>query len=90
MMVSEREEELKAKIAKLRGATAKGDTYERVVGAGAELTEKMKESKEEFGGEREKAAQVCVAREAWLSGMSGTKHVAECSRMHYSVLQMVL
>lgn len=37
-MVSEREEELKDKIAKLRGAASKGETYERVVGRGSDLT----------------------------------------------------
>lgn len=36
-MVSDREQELKDKIAKLRGAASKGDTYERVIGKGSEL-----------------------------------------------------
>lgn len=59
MMMSEREKELKAKIAKLRGATAKGDTYENVVGKGAELTEKMARSKGEFDSEDDRERQVC-------------------------------
>lgn len=58
MMVSEREEELKAKISKLRGAAAKGDSYERVVGKGEDLTKKMEKSKGEFEGNIEKAQQV--------------------------------
>lgn len=58
MMVSEREEELKAKIARLRGAASKGDTYEQVVGKGADLTEKMSKSKGEFDGDLERAQQV--------------------------------
>lgn len=58
MMVSEREEELKSKIAKLRGAAAKGDSYERVVGKGEDLTKKMEKSKGEFEGSIEKAQQV--------------------------------
>lgn len=61
-MVSEREEELKAKIAKLRGAASKGDSYERVVGKGSELTKKMENSKDEFEGSVAKAEQVCVFR----------------------------
>ncbi|CAN0522603.1 unnamed protein product, partial [Ectocarpus sp. 12 AP-2014] len=47
-MVSDREQELKDKIAKLRGAASKGDTYERVVGKGSELKDKMEKSKGEF------------------------------------------
>lgn len=47
-MVSEREEELKDKIAKLRGAASKGESYERVVGDGKDLTEKMDKSKGAF------------------------------------------
>lgn len=57
MMVSEREEELKAKISKLRGAAAKGDSYERVVGKGKDLTKKMEKTKGEFEGSIEKAQQ---------------------------------
>eukprot|EP00752_Nemacystus_decipiens_P010614 g9452.t1 len=49
-MVSEREEELKDKIAKLRGAASKGESYERVVGDGKDLTEKMEKTKGEFDG----------------------------------------
>ncbi|CAM9252814.1 unnamed protein product [Pylaiella littoralis] len=49
-MVSEREEELKDKIAKLRGAASKGDTYERVVGKGSDLKDKMEKSKGQFDG----------------------------------------
>lgn len=56
-MVSEREEELKDKISKLRGAAAKGDSYERVVGKGKDLTKKMEKSKGEFEGSIEKAQQ---------------------------------
>ncbi|CAM9383114.1 unnamed protein product [Scytosiphon promiscuus] len=52
-MVSEREEELKDKIAKLRGAASKGETYERVVGRGSDLTEKMDKGKGEFDGTME-------------------------------------
>ena len=44
MMVSEREEELKAKIARLRGVAAKGETYERVMGKGADLKDKMEQT----------------------------------------------
>ena len=58
MMVSEREEELKNKISKLRGAAAKGDSYERVVGKGEDLTKKMEKSKGEFEGSIERAQQV--------------------------------
>lgn len=57
-MVSEREEELKDKIAKLRGAASKGDTYERVVGKGSELKEKMDKSKGEFDGTVDRERQV--------------------------------
>lgn len=60
MMVSEREEELKAKIAKLRGATAKGEGYERVVGSGADLTEKMEKSQTENQSDWERQQQVCA------------------------------
>lgn len=59
-MVSEREEELKDKIAKLRGAASKGETYERVVGKGSSLTEKMTESKGEFDGSVDRERQVGV------------------------------
>lgn len=59
-MVSEREEELKDKIAKLRGAASKGETYERVVGDGKELTEKMDKSKGEFESTVDRERQVCV------------------------------
>lgn len=59
MMVSDREEELKAKIAKLRGATAKGEGYERVVGSGADLTDKMEKSKSDFQSDWEREQQVC-------------------------------
>lgn len=57
-MVSEREEELKSKIARLRGAASKGDSYERVVGKGQDLTEKMEKAKGEFEGDIVKAEQV--------------------------------
>lgn len=57
-MVSEREEELKDKIAKLRGAASKGDTYERVVGKGSELKDKMDKSKGEFDGTVDRQRQV--------------------------------
>lgn len=57
-MVSEREEELKDKIAKLRGAASKGDTYERVVGKGSELKDKMEKSKGEFDGTVDRERQV--------------------------------
>lgn len=57
MMVSEREEELKAKIAKLRGAASKGDSYERVVGKGQGLTDKMQKSKGEFDDDMARAEQ---------------------------------
>ena len=57
-MVSEREEELKDKIAKLRGAASKGESYERVVGDGKELTEKMDKSKGEFDGTVDRERQV--------------------------------
>lgn len=59
MMVSERQEELKEKIAKLRRVTAKGDGYERIVGSGADLTEKMEKSKDDFESDSDKAQQVC-------------------------------
>lgn len=59
-MVSEREEELKDKIAKLRGAASKGESYERVVGEGKSLTEKMDKSKGEFDGTVDRERQVCV------------------------------
>lgn len=58
-MVSEREEDLKDKIAKLRGAASKGETYERVVGKGSSLTEKMAEAKGEFDGSVDRERQVC-------------------------------
>eukprot|EP00903_Cladosiphon_okamuranus_P009413 g8977.t1 len=60
MMVSEREEELKDKIAKLRGAASKGESYERVVGDGKGLTEKMDKSKGEFDRtvDRERQAKI--------------------------------
>lgn len=61
MMVSEREEELKAKISKLRGAAAKGDSYERVVGKGEDLTKKMEKSKGEFEGSIERAQQASLS-----------------------------
>lgn len=57
MMVSEREEELKAKIARLRGAAAKGGTYERVVGKGADLKDKMEQTARNLTDE-ERAQQV--------------------------------
>lgn len=57
-MVSEREEELKDKIAKLRGAASKGDTYERVVGKGSELKDKMEKSKGEFDRTVDRERQV--------------------------------
>lgn len=58
-MVSEREEELKDKIAKLRGAASKGESYERVVGDGKSLTEKMDKSKGEFDATVDRERQVC-------------------------------
>lgn len=61
-MVSERQEELQAKINRLRNAAAQGESYERVVGAGVELTEEMDRSKEQFQAEEEKATQVHLAR----------------------------
>lgn len=57
-MVSEREEELKDKIAKLRGAASKGESYERVVGDGKDLTAKMDKSKGEFDGTVDRERQV--------------------------------
>lgn len=57
LMVSEREEELKAKIARLRGAAAKGGTYERVVGKGADLKDKMEQTARNLSDE-ERAQQV--------------------------------
>lgn len=61
-MVSEREEELKDKIAKLRGAASKGDTYERVVGKGSELKDKMEKSKGQFDGTVDRDRQVSESR----------------------------
>lgn len=70
MMASERQEELKEKIAKLRRATAKGDGYERVVGSGADLTDKMEKSKDEFESESDKAQQVfCAMMHCILQGL---------------------
>ncbi|CAM9790014.1 unnamed protein product [Discosporangium mesarthrocarpum] len=63
MMVDDREEDIKAKIAKLRGATSKGETYEKVMGKGKTITEKMEKSKEALG-EEEKAAEVRGERNA--------------------------
>lgn len=62
-MVSERQEELQAKIKNLRSAAAKGETYERVVGGGAELTEEMRRSKEKFdsGDNEEQVHFLCRA-----------------------------
>lgn len=71
MMVSEREEELKAKISKLRGAAAKGDSYERVVGKGEDLTKKMEKSKGEFEGSIERAQQASFVRSRWYDFKSG-------------------
>lgn len=59
-MVSEREEELKDKIAKLRRVASKGESYERVVGEGKSLTEKMDKSKGEFDGNVDRERQVSV------------------------------
>lgn len=65
IMMSDRQQELQDKIRKLRSAASQGNSYERVVGAGAELAKEMKQSKEKLNDE-EKAEQVIVLSWSWL------------------------